>query len=345
MGKNNHTLVNLVIQHVTTNIIYSIQDDGSKLPSFVATKLTNLGSETIDLLRTRIIDVLGRTGKSIELEEDSTLNLSTVKHMSTIIVNDHKLLEVTPFLVNHLADSQKTRLIKDSIVLIIKGKYGLKLENDYCCLIKAEIDSIFSIDQLTENEVKVQMISNAFLGKEQKLYKIAFVSIDSNQESKILVFDKNVERATLQGAAMYFYKDFLGCKIKNDNSLYTVDFFRLTQEYIKNEYDSDYYLHMHLFSYLRQTGNNVIDINEFAKNCFSSTNEIEMYINYMVDNDYPTNLVIKDMNKVLDLTKRKKLIFDNGITINIPYTSHELIKIELDKYDSEHKITIIGKLL
>lgn len=257
-------LINFTISEIVVHKITKSNNESQ--PKFI----TNLSSSLViindnnkQLLTQRIISV---TGSMVPMIRDNQIVNSSYKLIYEMIESRGDILiNLSKELANHLALCQTTRNIPDSSLITIRGKHGFVIQKECLILIKADLDSIFLIND--KNELKEE--NNAILGKEKKLYKIGFVDSDG-----VLIFDSNMSMFGKQNIAQYFSRDFFGCKPEDDSIDKINKAVSIIRDFINTKvigaYQKTIY-HAQLNSYLQNQTNALFTTNDVRDSIFDSS--------------------------------------------------------------------------
>lgn len=345
---------NLSIEKLIIHQIFQRDENREIIEPKYNTELTTLDTTGLDELQDRIIKALGNDSHSIEMEVSNFGEGSTFQTVAKLInCDDENYIVSTKKLALKLAQSQTTRRIPGGVVVIFKGKIGDSL-NNYVGIIKAEKHGGFTLTE-TDMRLILEYLSNLLLTPQQKLYKVAmFIELDRPEtqrnrrpdEFKVYVFDHNMNKSETKEAALYFYETFLGCSISPTNKKLTRDFYMNTREFIDNlEIDDEEKIDLNyaLYTYLKVSQNNTIQISEFADQFFEGDHR-DNYINYMETKGFPSIAISKDMSYIKNKLRRRKIKFTTDVTISAPSEKFkDLVKI-LDCEDSKTVVQIEGRV-
>src|SRR5579872_4094162 len=211
---------NLRIKRFIIHEIYKRDEQGMLvLPKYneLLTKLEPIGLQT---LQNRIVNALGDSSHSIQMEAKKTDADSVFQYGAELFnLKDEDFIDFSKKITYALADNQKTKTIPGGVVLIFSGLTGIT-NNRFWGIIKAEVHEGFSKESTTENLI-IKYVNDLLLTPQQRLYKLGvFIEIGTTEtENKlrvaddfnIFVFDHNMAKNETQHAAFYFFRDFLGC--------------------------------------------------------------------------------------------------------------------------------------
>ncbi len=276
---------------------------------------------------------------------------------------DDEFIETSKKLTTLLYSAQNNnRKIPDGAVFIIQGYIGYPSRS---CLIviKAETRSGFKLD-IGNDVSQVEYIERLFLTPHEKLYKVALV-IDSQvtleelkecsedleydtTDAKVFIYDSNTNTSANTPGAKYFYKDFMGCNFQKNNAIQTQQFYKSTIAHINNYYQDDVEKRLDFISalrtYLKVGTDKVISMTKFAELNISDAKEKDAYFSHMRKTGAPTESIYKDLKRLNNVLKTRRLNFPNSVKLTAPQESFdENIKIlneSLKGYQKHEYVTI-----
>jgi hypothetical protein len=322
-------LVNLRINRVIAHQIFerSVSDD-VKEPK-CSTQCTRLPPGGINALQTRIIEAVGNDSHSIQMYISQNGVGSVYDYCNRLLgSDDSSFIAISQELAKKLAYSQTSRNIPGGILVVFDGLLG---DNNtrIIGLIKAEIQEGFGIESRT-NTLLLNYIAELLLTPSQKFYKIGlFVETEkpASEELRvpecyeIIVYDHNlITKQEAAQAAKYFYESFLGCTFSPSAKKLTKDFYYHTREYIEKlpiEKEDKLDLHDSLYSYLKVSQSNVVEVSNFARE-YLTPEFRDGYRAYMIDNKVPENAITKDIEYIKNKLKQRHVHFTSQVTITGP---------------------------
>jgi len=268
-----------------------------------------------DTLQTRIMDSMGNNTHCIQMDIVKKGEDSICADVDKILKSsdDQFIANSRPF-AEKLALAQISKGIPGGIVVVITGTTGVG--NSKCCIIiKAEVHTGFhKMDG--KYRLSIEYLNGLFLTPTQKLYKIGFF-VRSGDSYDAFVYDHNITKRENTHAAIYFYEAFLGCQVSKSNKAETQEFFLLTREFINEmEASTEEKLNFQdeLYTYLRNSNETTIGVKEFAERCFSGKSR-DTYREYMKKAEYPDVGVIKDLELLKNVLKRRNIRFTSGVEL------------------------------
>lgn len=346
----NYQFTNLDMEKIIVHQIFQRNENRELIEPRYNNEFSKLEEQGLNELQQRIIKAIGNDSYCIEMEiADFTDNSVFQSIAKCLRSSNEEFIRISKDLARKLATVQTSRKIPGGIVVVFRGTIG-ESSNKYIGIIKAEKHGGFSLTE-TDTQLLLQYLSNLLLTPQQKLYKIAmFIEKDEPgsvnaarrpDEFKVYVFDHNMNRSETKEAALYFYRDFLGCSIHHSNKKLTKDFYTYTKEYINcieanDEVKVDLINALH--TYLKIDQGNTIQINEFANRFFDNKDTIDEYINYMEDKNVPNHAISKDLTLIKHKLRRRKIKFTSKVTITAPSNEFDnLVKV----INSENNKTIV----
>ena len=363
-------LSNLSIKKLVMHSIFPINEEGIKGPAKCYSSLTTLDYDAKQALQSRLISSLGEGSASISMDITSPtqnslfsglLNFLNVSHPNLSDtytqeqINTH-FIDLSKSMANALQESYNRRNIPGGIIIIFYGTVGTPSKR-FISIIKAEKQDGFTVEEL-DDDIKIQLLTNLLLTKNQELYKIAFflekdwsiydnLAEDHSNNFDILLYDKNLRKNS--NAAEYFYKTFLGLSMKSDSKFLTTSFYKEAKEFINgsnvsNEQKVDY--GDALYSYLKVATQSTINIREFAET-YLPPNLIDSFVTTLKNKGIPERNIIKDTDGITRSLKSRNLKFSslNGdVRIIAPADKfNELIQVKTAE-NGKTTIDILGTI-
>jgi hypothetical protein len=332
-------LANLRIQRVIAHQIFDRPITGDAKEPNCSTQCTPMIPSGMQTLQTRITEALGNDSHSIEMYITQSEAGSVYSYCNKLLTsNDATFVEISQELAKKLAQSQTSRNIPGGILVVFDGLIGYD-NKKIIGLIKAEIHEGFGL-KTTSNALFLDFISKLLLTPSQKLYKIGiFVETKTPQNEdlrdpecyEVLVYDHNLMNKTETAqAAKYFYELFLGCGFCPSDKKLTRDFYFFTKEYIEQmplEKDIKLDLHNSLYSYLKVSQSNVVEIAGFSQE-YLDADYRDGYRTFMTENKVPEHAITKDLEYINNKLKRRQIHFTSEVKIIAPSDNFdELVKI------------------
>lgn len=190
-----------------------------------------------DIFRTRMSDAFSQGGKAFELSINDIEDGSVFSNIHGLRQQDDSaFIQTSVSLANKLADTQTKKIIPHGFFVLLDCVNPVDNMPVYI-LMKAEPHNAVAI-----NASNATALQNIILSPSQKMYKAAtFQQINAeggHRGYKAYLFDEQfASRAQL---AEYFYKDFLGLSVNNNDKVLTKMFFVRMAESIKDKYRDDF---------------------------------------------------------------------------------------------------------
>jgi hypothetical protein len=304
-------------------------------------ELAGVGKDT---LQTRIMEAMGNNTHCVQMDIVKKNEDSVCSDVDRILrCSSSQFVEYSKAFPEKLALAQISKGIPGGIVVVITGTTGIG--NSKCCIIiKAEAQTGFHKMDGKE-QLRIEFLNGLFLTPTQKLYKIGFF-IKSGDSYDAFIYDFNLTKKENTHAAKYFYEGFLGCQISKSNKADTQKFFLLTREFINDmeaSVEEKLNYQDELYTYLRNTNDTIIGVKEFAEKCFSGKNR-DIYREYMIKSEYPDVGIVKDLELLKNILKRRNIHFSSGVElIRKNGMLRDVVKIISSK-ENETVLAVSGKM-
>lgn len=346
--------VNFNINRIITHEIFKRNEEREVVPPTISEELTLLDNDGMTELATRIVEAIGKDSKSVEMDIHNIDNNSVYEHITNIFNNNSNEIFISKSgnIARNLAEAQTSRNLPGGILVIIDGTTGIT-NKKFVAVIKAELQGGF---QKSENST-IEFVKDLLLTPQQKLYKIGIFleSPESNNNTRVFVYDYNMSLSQEHGMALYFYENFLGCSIAHTDKYFTNRFYHETKNFIDKEgffNDEEMFdLHTHLYSYLKSE-TSTLNITEFSNQYIPEVEKRDAYKTYMqetIGEDTFNRSITKDLSDIKSKLRMRKVIFSNKVKISAPSDDFENnVKILDEIVDDDGKTTttinIAGKV-
>lgn len=350
---------NLRIGKLIIHEIYKRDEEGRIVTPYYSQEVVKLEWQALQTIQNRIINAMGNDSHSIEMRVEQVTENSTFNYGRMLLHNQDNFIDFSKKVALNLAESQTSRSVPGGMVIVFSGTTGA---NDYKIwgIIKAEGQEGFS-KEVSEEKISLKFITDLFLTPLQRLYKIGFfIELGSSDEDitaellkedfKVFVYDHNMTKNETQHAAYYFYRDFLGCSYSPTNKKMTLDFYNLAKDFIHSTPNLDQEQKSDqlnaLTTYLKVSQEEVIHIEDFAKQYLPSPELQQEFVDHMESNNFPNRAIQKDLTYIKNKLKYRKTTFSNDVKIIGPADKfEELIQISEDKDNDETTVKIKGIVL
>ena len=207
------------------------------------------------------------------------------------------------------------------VLIFFDGTLGSPKKR-FFALLKADFQNALS----QNDESGIDLITDIFLSQKSRLYKIGLfvediTSYESGEDTwKASVYDDQLSANTGEGAAAFFYKDFLKLVYLENSALIVRKFFIKVKEFINNcdicqENKAD--LHNSLYDYLKVNKGNTISVNEFSNLYFEEKMKAS-FEKYMEKAGVPMSDIPKDISSIEKNLKRRRICFPKDIQLSGP---------------------------
>lgn len=351
---------NLSIGRLIIHEVFVRGADKALVQPTYGTQLLVLPQDARDALQARMTNALGKSSHGVEMTIREAGADSTWQKAKEIIEaqgNDAQFINCSQNIASRLAVAQTNRTIPGGIVVVIEGTCGNPVRS-FMCVIKAEPHGGFTKRQ-AGGHLTLEYIKELILTPQAKLYKIgAFLRHDpaaaTAQEPtngwKAFLFDDLITQGNKLSAAQYFYESFLGLVFPSSSAFQTKQFHALTKDFIRNaNVDSEKKIDLlnALTTYLKTDQAATIQVDAFSQNYLGDAALQDAYTAYMVQKNFPTVAIHKDLSEVQSQLRLRKLTFGHDIKLTAPadqfenYVRVESIDGEIDEHGNVPKWTKI----
>lgn len=313
--------INLNISKIITHEVFKRDEEKQIVPPTLNNELTILSVNGLSVLTDRIVSVLGKDSKSVEMDIANRGTGSAYALVKDIFGNNtnENFIEKSKDITKILTTAQVSRNIPGGVVIIINGTSGYGDDKyDLVLVIKAELQSGF---RKTHSHNTIEYINDLLLTPHQKMYKIG-AFLQNKDKAKAFVYDYNISKTDEQGLATYFYSTFLGFAMLHTNKYFTSKFYNGTKEFInsiKNISDEKKYdLNTHLYSYMKADTIATISLADFSEYISDAPLKDE-YISFMrreifKDETFDRSIT-KDIADIKSKLRTRRMEFTSGIKI------------------------------
>ncbi|HHX0702400.1 MULTISPECIES: nucleoid-associated protein [Enterobacterales] len=301
-------------------------------------------------LQQRLTKVLSKGSKCIEMDVDDTDSLEKIHTLQDS--GQEVFISKTQDIAVKLAGAQTSKQHPEGVLVVARCSYGLVKKKRAIAIIKAELHEGFT-STVRDNVATIDYLNNLILTPEQKLYKVAFFSenirlpkMDKNSY-EVFLFDNNLTSKDDLGAAVYFYKSFLGLKIASNSSRLTRSFYEITDEYINEKSDSleeKIDLAGALRIYLKTEQSEIIGTSDFSKK-YIPIEKRDDYVSYCQDKNTTISSFKKDNALIKNRIKSSTLKFSNEVKIIYPAVDGDSPYKIIERNDDFTVIKINGRLI
>ena len=323
-------------------------------PPVFSQALVTLDNKGTELVAKRLIDSIGDGSLSVEVDvEDHSKGSPFDLATGMLDATKPRFIALSQKVADLLAKSQVPGAVKSGVGLFVQGECKVNgQERRFLAIIKADSDQAL-VRSLTDDGIDLSYVSETFLGAQQRLIKIAFffelMEPDTSQEIRppaafsILVFDHLLQPGG-GDLAEYFYGTFLKCRISQDASRKTLNFFEITREFINAmdcSADEKMDLYAALGTYLR-SNDKTIHPRTFAQ-AHMPTEAVGPYV-AACRSERMTSAFAKDTSLLSGRLKKFSLRFTSEVVISAPQeTWKESVKI-IETKDGWTTLKILGEI-
>lgn len=327
---------NLAIRRVVLHEVYKRRLDGAPVPPRLGTQLIGLDGDGLDVFRERVVDAMGSTSQSMEMDIAEAEPGSALAIASALLgMADADFITESAKFADKLTASQISRSLPGGKLVVFNGTVNAA-STPYVAVIKAEKQGGFR-----EGRDALQFLNDLFLTPASKLYKIGFFVREAAADRlpdgwKASVYDSHMTTANRDAAAKYFYENFLGCRIARNNANLTRVFFNETRNFIGQlaiEPEDKDDLFTSLYTYLKVDQTPTIQVNAFSTTYIPNDKQDD-YRNFMRDKGFPVTAVHKDTTEIKGKLRKRRVRFPGSIELTAPPESFkDLISLETVRSD------------
>lgn len=334
---------NLAVSRLILHEIFRRRDNGSAVTPRYGGQLVNLPAAAMDAFRERVVDALGNTSRSMEMDIIDAQSGSAVELSSNLFnQSDAAFVTGSQAFADRLATAQTHRSWPGGIVVVFTGTVGAA-SHPFVGVIKAETQTGFK-REIQRGTLNAQYFDDLFMTPASKLYKIGMFIRTSARPGTLpsgwraLVYDNQMTSGKRDDAARYFFGSFLGCEIPTNSAALTKAFFDNTREFIKaldvpSEKKND--LLTSLYTYLKVDQAPTIEVNAFSTTYIPQESR-ENYREFMVSKKMPLNAINKDLADIGPGLRLRRVGFPNDIRLIAPPEAfRDSITIETIRQDTD----------
>lgn len=318
-------MIDLSLMSVDNIIIHQVPSPLQAQSPVFGTQLIVLETGATNELIRRVTDVMGRGSNCVEMRWNDTSDISAVSLAISILQNHsaNTFIAQTSALARKLFNSMSNNRIPGGILVCLAGRTGAA-QLPYIALIKAEGETGFHIS----SPESIEFLADLFLTKAQRLYKIGFL-VQENvnaaltpDDISVHIFDQNAVHNGTASMATYFSQTFLGCAQLENAARNTELFYNITKDFIaKNPALTDEKkvdLTSSLHSYLKSNQSAVVSGQVFADTYFEDPAISDQYASRLTQDNFPAIAVAKDISRIKNKLKARKVKFNSGVRITFP---------------------------
>ncbi len=309
---------NLRVRRLVLHEVFRRTDDHKLVPPRYGAQLVQLPPDAMEAFRTRITDTLGSASQSMGMVVRETGPGSAFDIASELVdAADPEFIDKSSGLADLLARAQLSRNVPGGILAVFDGTAGAPARR-ILGIIKAETHSGFR-RHVSAGVIQVEFFRDLFLTPQTKLYKIGMLC-ECTGEWEATVYDSHLSASNRDGAAKYFYDNFLGCAIPENSARLTKQFFEKTRDFIKQsdlpgEEKAD--LVTSLYTYLKVDQTPTVEVSAFA-NSYLAPDLRDEYRGFMGRQRFPMNAIAKDIGEIQNALRLRKITFSNSIRLTAP---------------------------
>ncbi len=349
-------LVNIEVTRIIGHeVVRSSQLDRDADPTMGTALLPCESRDIQKILSQRFITTLSSHSKCVDVEVET---LDTFNRVTSMLdADDDSYINKSQELARHLSSVQTSGSIKSGSAFFIQGTcvYNQQ-ESRFISIVKADPDEGIA-RQIRNNTLSWEYVQNLFLSSSQRMIKVAFfienISPSNNNQSRntedfsIKVFDHCMSNASDKGAAEYFYRSFLGCKIASNAATKTKDFLDVTENFIMEntailQKDKEKYRSGVIA--ILNSNEDIITPMGIAREVFPVELQSE-YIRECERNEIATAFT-KETSLIKRRLRKRSIKFSSNVTISAPTEMIDnYVRIENIEEDGWTRISIKGHMI
>lgn len=281
-------------------------------------------------LEERLVSTLGNDSKHLRMcfeHSDSASAFPLLKYAIYAPLNDEKaFIEASQQLASRLNNSTSNPKTPASLLLVIQATTGSGAEaHRTLYIVKAEPHDGFKTKTLDDGTLTIELITDLFLSKSQKMFKAAAFAVSSIIEKtdadsakfKCVLFDESLTIGNANSLAKYFSNKFLGLAVPNDSDAITQRFFDCTKDYANHQpglnAEDRYRIITGLHAELN-SNRGVIDPIQFGDDYIPDRHR-EGFLNVIQEAAIPSNSFAKDLRYIRKKVVKRVIEFTNGVSI------------------------------
>lgn len=334
---------NLAVTRLILHEVFKRRDNGSAVTPRYGGQLVNLPAAAMDAFCERVVDALGNSSRSMEMDIIDAQPGSAVGLAASLFSQpDVAFVTGSQAFADRLATAQTHRSWPGGIVVVFTGTVGAA-SHPFVGVIKAETQTGFK-REIQRGALNAQYFDDLFMTPASKLYKIGVFIRHSSSPGALpagwqaLVYDNQMTSGKRDDAARYFFGSFLGCEIPTNSAALTKAFFDNTREFIKAldvPFGEKNDLLTSLYTYLKVDQTPTIEVNAFSTTYIPQANRDD-YRAFMVEKKMPLNAINKDLTDIGSGLKLQRVAFPNDIRLIAPPEAfRDSITIETIRQDGD----------
>jgi hypothetical protein len=299
-------------------------------PNF-STSLSPLPPEGTEAFKARVVDVMGRRGRSTELAITQSIAGSAVSIAQSLLEADNARTFVarSRSAAELLTRAQTNRTMPGGILVIFSGIAG-EPARPLVGYLKAEPHSGF-VRNTDGDRMTLEYVREVLLSQASRFYKIGIFFAPARANANFprgwqaFVYDDQISASARDSASRYFYEAFLGCAFPEDAARVVRDFHDHTKEFIRTRpmpEEEKVGLFNALVTYLKVDVAQTIQVTEFGGRYLPPA-IADDYERYMIERGVPDGVVAKDLREVESMLRLRKIKFSRNLAITGPAEDFE----------------------
>jgi hypothetical protein len=306
--------------------VYQRAVGGPPVPPNFSTSLSVLPADGMDVFKGRVVDVMGKPGKSAELSiRLSGAGSAAAIARSLLAANDTQFISRSRAIASLLSEVQTNRTMPGGILVIFAGRAGRPARR-FVGYLKAEPHQGFR-RRRRGGEMTLEFLGEILLSQASRFYKIGmFVAPagdddDFPNEWNAFVYDDQISGNARESASRYFFEAFLGCDFPANAAHQLRQFYLHTRDYIRSlelEEDEKVGLHNALVSYVKVDQAQTVQVAEFGNRYIGRPDLRDAYTAFMRERNVPLGVLPKDLSELRTELKFRRIKFGHQLTFSGP---------------------------
>jgi hypothetical protein len=323
------TIINLTASSFKRVIMHTIiaKEKDSDIDSAtyeLSDSLIILEEDIENELKIRMSEALGHESRSFKLKIGDVSESSFYSMATMALKNDKDDIFIlqSKLIASRLAQSQKRPNIPGGYLIIIEGE---SVGSKFLLVMKAELQNALKSEKDNNGSIKIELIKDLFLTPASRFYKVGLLFEDDNEEDtfpnsnfSVHIFDDQFRPG--YNPAEFFYSDFLGFSINDNDKLKTYRWFLDTVDFVTRRVPTikeQNRIVGAIKSELRNSLDTILNPETYRDKYIALTKELSDQYSIDILIDYPHPFV-KNTTLIEFSLNKKKVFFPEKIKIEGP---------------------------
>ena len=328
-------------------------------PPILNEVLVTLDTKGKDLVSKRLVDTVASGSHCVDVTvEDETPGSPFDLTTEMLDLPDDLFIANSKRLASSLSSAQTAGPIKSGSAVFVQGTcLADGTESRFIAIIKADSDQAL-YKNVDGEEISLTYVNDMILGESQRLIKIAFFIEDtgstgtisdarrSPDDFSVKVFDHLMQTSgNGEAAAYFFYRTFLKCRLADNSSRRTKEFYNAARSFIDQmpvsqvdrvDFQGD------LISYLRQN-DEILEPRTFARSVLPEDQQ-DAFLGVCRGSGI-TGAITKDLTLLKGKLRRRSVKFSSNVTLYAsPDVFKKSVKITGESDDGWTEVRIRGSI-